>query len=267
MTADERYVMIELKTPRELDVMRESGRVVARTLAAVREHAAVGVSLRELDELAASIIASAEAKSSFQGYHPGWAPYPYPGVICTSVNDAVVHGVPNDYRLRDGDLVSIDCGAYIDGLHGDAAVSFIVGATDPADAAIIECTERALYAGIAAAQPGGKMGDIGHAISTIGRGAGYGLMADHGGHGIGRAMHEDPFVPNEGRAGRGMRLKPGLVLALEPMFIAGGAAGGRDEYRHDDDGWTLRTTDGTRAAHAEHTVAITEEGPVILTAL
>lgn len=255
--------MIELKTPAELDVMRESGRVVARTLAAVREHSAVGVSLRELDDLAADVIASAGAKPSFLHYHPSWAPSPYPGSICTSVNDAVVHGLPNGYRLRDGDLVSIDCGAYIDGLHGDAAVSFVIGEADPADLALIECTERALYAGIDAARPGNKLGDIGHAIGTIGRAAGYGLMEDHGGHGIGRAMHEDPHVANEGRPGRGLRLKPGLVLALEPMFIAGGD----DRYRRDDDGWTLRSLDGTRAAHAEHTVAITEDGPVILTAM
>jgi methionyl aminopeptidase len=255
--------MIELKTPGELDVMRESGRVVARTLTAVREHSAVGVSLRELDDLAADIIASAGAKPSFLHYHPSWAPSPYPGSICTSVNDAVVHGVPNDYRLRDADLVSIDCGAYIDGLHGDAAVSFVVGEADAADVALIECTERALHAGIAAAQPGNKLGDIGHAIGTIGRAAGYGLMADHGGHGIGRAMHEDPHVANEGRPGRGLRLRPGLALALEPMFIAGGD----DRYRRDADGWTLRSLDGTRAAHAEHTIAITEDGPVILTAM
>lgn len=255
--------MIELKTAQELEVMRESGRVVAKALAAVRAHSAVGVSLRELDEVAASIIAAAGAKPSFQDYHPSWAPFPYPSVICTSVNDAIVHGLPNDYRLRDGDLVSIDCGAYIDGLHGDAAVSFILGAARSADTALVECTERALHAGIAAMQPGGKLGDVGHAIGTIGRAAGYGLMADHGGHGIGRSMHENPHVANEGSRGRGMRLKPGLVLALEPMFIAGG----RDEYRRDEDGWTLRSIDGTRAAHAEHTVAITEDGPVILTAL
>jgi methionyl aminopeptidase len=254
--------VIELKSPRELEVMRKAGRVVANALAATRSHAKVGVSLRELDELAADVISDAGAKPSFLHYHPSWADSPYPGVICASVNDAVVHGIPGGYRLADGDLLSIDCGAYIDGLHGDAAVSFIVGTEDPADKALIEDTERALYAGIAAAQVGSRMGDIGHAIGTVGRSIGYGLMENHGGHGVGRAMHEDPHVPNEGRPGRGMRLRAGLVIAIEPMFIAGG----HDEYWTDSDGWTLRTKDGSRASHAEHTIAITDKGPVILTA-
>lgn len=254
--------MVELKTLKELEVMRESGRVVANALAAVRDHAKEGVSLRELDEVAAATIGDAGAKPSFLHYHPSWADTPYPGVICTSVNDAVVHGIPNKYRIADGDLVSIDCGAYLDGLHGDAAISFIVGTIAPADEKMIEITTLALNAGIAAAQVGNKIGDIAHAIGVVGREAGYGLMENHGGHGVGRAMHEEPFVPNEGRAGRGMKLRPGLVLALEPMFIAGG----RDQYWTDEDGWTLRTVDGTRAAHVEHTIAITEAGSVILTA-
>ena len=255
--------MIELKTPVELATMREAGRIVATALSTVRQSAEVGISLRELDEIATTTISDAGAKPSFLHYHPSWAANPYPGVICTSVNDAVVHGVPSDYQIGDGDLVSIDCGAYVDGLHGDAAISFVVGKAHPADLELIECTERALYAGINAARAGSKMGDISHAIGVVGRAAGYGLMADHGGHGVGRAMHEAPHVPNEGKAGRGLRLRPGLVLALEPMFIADG----RDQYWRDDDGWTLRTIDGARAAHAEHTIAITEDGPVILTAL
>lgn len=241
--------------------MRAAGLVVADTLAALRRHAREGTSLRELDELAADLISQAGAKPSFLHYHPRWAPGPYPGVICTSVNDAVVHGVPGAYQLASGDLVSVDCGAYIDGLHGDAAVSFIVGEADPADEALIERTEQALAAGIAAARAGATLGDVSHAIGRIGRAAGYGLLANHGGHGVGRAMHEDPHVPNEGRPGRGLRLRPGLVIALEPMFIAGG----RDTY-WSDDGWTLRTSDGSRAAHVEHTIAVTDDGPVILTA-
>ncbi|MBV8931823.1 MAG: type I methionyl aminopeptidase [Kutzneria sp.] len=255
--------MIELKTADEVATMRESGRVVAKALAATREGAKVGTSLRELDQIAAAVISDAGAKPSFLHYHPSWAPSPYPGVICTSVNDAVVHGVPSDYRIADGDLVSIDCGAYVDGLHGDAAISFVVGSADPTDLDLIACTERALYAGIDAARAGAKLGDVSYAIGVVGREAGYGLMADHGGHGVGRAMHEEPYVPNEGKAGKGLRLREGLVLALEPMFIMGG----RDQYWRDEDGWTLRTVGGTRAAHVEHTIAITGDGPVILTEL
>jgi len=254
--------MIELKTPAQLDVMREAGSVVAATLAAVRSRAAVGVSLLELDAVAAATISDAGAKPSFLNYHPPFAPSPYPAVICTSVNDAVVHGIPTGYRLEDGDLVSIDCGAIVDGWHGDAAVSFTVGTPRPADLALVESTNRGLHAGIAACRPGAKLGDVSHAIGAVGRAAGYGLLADHGGHGVGRAMHEMPHVPNEGRPGRGLRLRPGLVIAIEPMFLAGG----RDGYRVGDDGWTLYTGDGSRAAHAEHTIAITRDGPVILTA-
>ncbi|QRP47326.1 type I methionyl aminopeptidase [Amycolatopsis sp. FDAARGOS 1241] len=253
--------MVELKTPAEIAAMREAGRVVARALAAVREAASTGVSLVELDAVAAQVMTEAGAKPSFLGYHPRWAPTPYPGVICASVNDAIVHGIPGRYRLQEGDLLSIDCGAAVDGWHGDAAVSFVVGGADPADLALIAATEEALAAGIAAAQPGAKMGDISAAIGTVGRAAGYGVTEDHGGHGVGRAMHEDPPVPNDGRAGRGLRLRPGLVIAIEPMFTRGGL----DQYRHDPDGWTLRTTDRTRASHSEHTVAITDAGPVVLT--
>ena len=253
--------MVEIKTEAELEIMREAGRVVARTLQAVKEAAAIGVSLRELDELAAQVIADAGAKPSFLGYQPHSAPYPYPAVLCTSVNDMVVHGIPTAYRIQDGDLVSIDCGAYIDGWHGDAAISFVVGEADPADLALIEATERALAAGIAAAQPGGKLGDISHAVGAAAHASGFGLMDDHGGHGIGRAMHEDPHLPNDGRAGRGLRLRPGLVLAIEPMLIAGGTSA----YRYAEDGWSIRTADGSRAAHVEHSVAITEDGPRVLT--
>jgi methionyl aminopeptidase len=252
--------MVEIKTESELAMMREAGRVVANTLHAVKEAAAIGVSLRELDEVAAHVISEAGAKPSFLHYQPRSAPTPYPNVLCASVNDVVVHGIPTAYRIQDGDLVSIDCGAIVDGWNGDAAISFVVGNADPADLALIEATERALAAGIAAAQPGAKLGDISYAIGAAGRASGYGMVEDHGGHGIGRAMHEDPHLPNEGRAGRGMRLKPGLALAIEPMLTRGG-----DAYRYAEDGWSILTADGSRAAHVEHTIAITEDGPRVLT--
>ncbi|RLU81610.1 type I methionyl aminopeptidase [Streptomyces griseocarneus] len=255
--------MVEIKSDGELDAMREAGRVVARALAAVREAAAVGVRLRELDEAARAVLGEAGATSPFLGYRPPFAPTPFPAVICASVNDAVVHGIPGDHRLADGDLVSIDCGAQVDGWTGDSAISFTVGTARPADTELIEATRRALDAGIAAATVGNRMGDISHAIGTVARAARCGMPAEFGGHGIGRRMHEDPPVPNEGRPGRGLPLRHGLVLAIEPMLMAGGS----DAYVTDPDGWTLRTADGSRAAHIEHTVAITEAGPRILTLL
>lgn len=253
--------MVEIKSDAALAAMREAGRVVANALAAVRAEAALGVSLLELDEVARGVLRAAGATSPFLGYRPSFAPVPFPGVICASVNDAVVHGIPDGYRLRDGDLVSIDCGAVLDGWAGDAAVSFVVGTARPEDTDVIDATRRALEAGIAAAVVGNRTGDIGHAIGTVARRGRYGLLDGYGGHGIGRRMHEDPHVPNESRPGRGYPLRPGLVLAIEPMLILGG----RDDYDTDPDGWTLRTTDGARAAHIEHTVAITEDGPRILT--
>ncbi|GAA1344465.1 type I methionyl aminopeptidase [Saccharothrix algeriensis] len=254
--------MIELKSPGELAAMRAAGLVVADALAAVRDRARVGVSLLELDEVAAAVIRAAGAGSSFLHYRPSFAPTPFPGHICASVNDVIVHGIPSAYRLREGDLVSIDCGAHLDGWHGDAAVSFVVGRADPADDALVRTAERALAAGIAAAVPGNRMGDVSAAVGRVGRAAGYGIPADFGGHGIGRAMHEAPGVPNEGRPGRGLTLRAGMALAIEPMFHAGG----RDAYREADDGWALHTVDGSRAAHVEHSVAITEDGPLVLTA-
>jgi methionyl aminopeptidase len=254
--------MIELKTPTELDAMRAAGAVVGAGLAAVREAAAVGIRLIDLDEVARDILTKHGAKSSFLGYVPGFASTPFPAVICASINDVIVHAIPDRSRLADGDLVSIDFGANIDGWHGDAAVSFVVGNADPADLSLIDATTQALAAAIAVAVPGGRMGDISHAVGSIGRAAGYGIPEDFGGHGIGRAMHEPPGVPNDGRPGRGLRLRAGLVLAIEPMFHAGG----NDAYRVAADGWALHTTDGSRAAHMEHTIAITDDGPRILTA-
>ncbi|MFG2292461.1 type I methionyl aminopeptidase [Streptomyces sp. NPDC048603] len=254
--------MVELKTEREIDEMRAAGRVVARALAAVRDAAGVGVSLLDLDRVARDVLRAEGADSPFLGYRPSFAPAPFPGVICTSVNDAIVHGIPDGYRLRDGDLVSVDCGARLDGWVGDAAVSFTVGRERPADRKLITTAEAALAAGIEQARPGNRIGDIAHAIGTVCRAAGYGVPDGFGGHGIGRSMHEDPGVPNEGRPGRGMRLRPGMVIAIEPMLIAGGG----DDYLTAGDGWTLRTSDGSRAAHAEHTVAVTPDGPRVLTA-
>jgi methionyl aminopeptidase len=255
--------VVELKTPLEIDAMRGAGRVVAAALAAVREQAAAGVRLSELDQVARAVLAGAGATSPFLGYQPGFAGSPFPGVICASVNDAALHGIPGKYRLRDGDLLSVDCGATLDGWTGDAAVSFTVGSPRQDDLRLIKTTEDALAAGIRAAVPGGRLGDISAAIGQVARAAGYGLHTDFGGHGVGRTMHESPSVPNDGRAGRGLRLAAGLVLAIEPWFMAGGV----DSYRVDRDGWTLRSGDGSRAAHAEHTVAITEDGPRILTQL
>jgi len=254
--------VVELKAPAEIEAMRAAGRVVAAVLTAVRDRAAVGVRLDELDQVARSVLAEAAASSPFLHYQPSFAHTPYPAVICTSVNDAALHGIPTRYRLADGDLLSVDCGATLHGWTGDAAISLTVGEPRTADARLIKTAEQALAAGIAAAVPGGRLGDVSAAISAVGRAAGYGLNTDFGGHGVGRTMHESPSVPNEGRAGRGLRLSPGLVIAIEPWFMAGGD----DGYYVDDDGWTLRTGDRSRAAHVEHTVAVTDDGPLILTA-
>ncbi|MGW6416480.1 type I methionyl aminopeptidase [Streptomyces sp. NPDC055055] len=255
--------MVEIKTNESLDAMREAGRVVARALTAAREAAAPGVALAELDRAAREVLAEAGAGSPFLGYHPEWAPVPFPAVVCLSVNDAIVHGIPGSDRLADGDLVSVDCGATLDGWVGDAAVSFTVGRARPEDTRLIATAERALEAGIAAAVVGNRIGDIAHAVGRVCREAGYGIPDGFGGHGIGRTMHEDPGVPNEGRPGRGMRLRHGMTLAIEPMLIGGGT----DGHYTAGDGWTIRTLDGSRASHAEHTVAITDAGPRVLTAL
>ncbi|MFJ8079773.1 type I methionyl aminopeptidase [Streptomyces sp. NPDC096205] len=254
--------MVELKTDSSIDAMHAAGQFVARALTAVREAAGVGVSLLELDEVAREVLREAGATSPFLGYRPSFAPTPFPAVICASVNDAIVHGIPTAYRLRDGDLLSVDCGAELDGWAGDSALTFTVGTPRPADLRLIETAERALAAGIDAAVVGNRIGDIAYAIGSVCRAAGYGIPDGFGGHGIGRRMHEDPGVPNEGRPGRGMKLRHGMALAIEPMLVASG----RDDYHAAADGWTLKTNDGSRAAHAEHTVAITDSGPRILTA-
>ena len=253
--------MVEVKSPAEIDAMRAAGRVVATALAAARDRAAVGVSLRELDGVVRDVLADAGARSTFLGYQPRFAPVPFPAVLCTSVNDAALHGIPTGYRLRDGDVLSLDFGAEVDGWAADAAQTVIVGAARPEDARLVATTRAALDAAIAVARPGARIGDVSAAIGAIAREAGYGVNTDFGGHGIGRRMHEEPSVPNDGRPGRGLPLRPGLVVAIEPWFLAGG----RDGFHAGPDGWALLTDDGSRAAHAEHTVAITADGPRILT--
>ena len=254
--------MIVLKTANEIEALREAGRVVALAHAAMRAAAAPGVTLKELDSVAADVLAKHGATSAFLGYQPHFASSPFPGVICASVNDQIVHGIPTEYALQEGDLLSIDFGAVLSGWVGDAAVTYPIGAPrDQADIDLIERTDAALAAGIEAAVVGNRIGDISHAIATIARQHGYGMPEGWGGHGVGREMHEDPSVPNDGKPGRGLRLKPGLVIAIEPMFIEGG----EDSYRLADDGWTVLTIDGTNSAHSEHTIAITEDGPRILT--
>lgn len=253
--------MVTLKTEAELALMRIAGQVVARTLAAVAGAARPGVRLADLDELAAGVIADAGAKPSFTGYHPAWAPTPYPAVLCLSVDNAVVHGIPDGRVLREGELLSIDCGAYVDGYHGDAAITVPIGDVDEVGRRLARTCDEALAAGIAAAQIGARLSDISHAIELVARASGFGLPDGLGGHGIGTAMHEDPPVPNTGRPGRGMELREGLVLAIEPMLIESGST----RCRTTADGWTVVTADGSRAVHSEHTIAITAAGPVIFT--
>ncbi|MFV8162391.1 type I methionyl aminopeptidase [Mycobacterium sp. 134] len=253
--------MVDLKTKQQVEAMAAAGAVVAETLRTIAENAAAGHTAADLDRIAAEILASHGAASPFLDYQPRWAPSPFPAVLCVSVNDAVVHGIPDDTVLADGDLVSVDFGAILNGWCGDAARSFVIGTPRTADSALIEATDAALAAGIAAVRPGNTLGDIGHAIASVAREAGYGLLANHGGHGIGRTMHEAPHVPNSGQPGEGLTLQPGLVIAIEPMLIADGTTG----YVHDPDGWTLRSATGARSAHSEHTVAVTTDGARILT--
>lgn len=245
---------IACRSADDLATMREAGRVVAHMHAAIRETLAPGVSLRELDCIGRDVLRDHSATSNFLGYHG------YPSVICASVNEVVVHGVPGDLSLVDGDIVSIDCGAIVDGWHGDAAFTAPIGEVDDEAAALIEVAEAALDAAMAVMQPGARLSDIGHAVQTVAEAAGFSVVREYTGHGIGRAMHEEPAVPNFGKPGRGPRLEPGNVLAIEPMITAGDPATTTLE-----DGWTVVTLDASRAAHAEHTIAITEAGPEILT--
>jgi methionyl aminopeptidase len=253
--------VIELRNPTEIEQMRPAGRFVAEVLTALKAAAGVGVNLLDLDALAHDMIKERGAESCYVDYHPSFGAMPFGKVLCTSVNDAVLHGLPHDYRLRDGDLLSLDFAASVDGWVCDSAVSLVVGEARPEDLALIDVTERALDQAIEVAVVGNRLGDISHAIGRTARAAGLGVNLQFGGHGVGRTMHGDPHVPNDGRPGRGLRLEPGLVIAIEPWFLAS-----TDQIYTDKDGWTLRSMDGSRGAHSEHTVAITEDGPLVLTA-
>lgn len=253
--------MIELKTRTERDAMGAAGRVVASVLVAVRAHARVGTALRELDELARSIIHESGAVPVLLGDHPTWAPSPFPAALSTSINDAIVRGIPGRARLVEGDLVSIDCGVSVQGWCASSAITFSVGAARQVDVDLVRATQQALDDGIAAAQPENRTGDVSRAIGVVGRSGGYGIPATLGGHGIGRDQREPPWVPNDGRSGDGMPLRPGMVLVFAPMFLAGG----RDSIQTGENGRTRYTEDGTRAAHIAHTVAISEQGPFVLT--
>jgi len=255
--------MIIRKSAGELDLMRRSGAILADTITRVVEAVGPGVSTLDLDRIAATAIADAGAEPSFLGYGGGGGRAEFPAHICASINDEIVHGIPSAERvLGDGDLVSLDFGAIWQGFHSDSAVTVFVGAPPTDDAKrLVEVTEAALDAAIAVVRPGGRLSDIGHAIEQTAVAHGLGIVREYGGHGIGRAMHEDPFIQNWGAAGRGPELKPGLVVAFEPMLTLGG-----DSTRVMADGWTVRTGDGSLAAHFEHTVAVTEAGAEVLTA-
>jgi methionyl aminopeptidase len=252
--------MIELKEPGEIARMAVTGQFVGELLAELAGIADVGVNLLDLEQHARGRIKERGAESSYWDYAPSFGNGPFHNVLCLSVNDAVLHGLPHSYRLRDGDLLSIDMAVAIDGWVADSAVSVITGTPDPADLKLIEATEVALEAAIAAAQPGARMGDVSAAIGGVAREYGYPVNLEFGGHGVGRTMHESPHVSNDGRAGRGIRLQPGLTIALEPWFCAT-----TDKIKFDKDGWTIRSADGSRTAHSEHTIAITETGPQVLT--
>ncbi|WP_456697997.1 type I methionyl aminopeptidase [Aeromicrobium sp. P5_D10] len=248
---------IEIKTPAQIEAMRAAGLVVGRTLEVLRESALAGVSTRELDVIAAEAIRSMGATSNFLGYHG------FTGVICTSVNDEVVHGIPGDRVLRDGDIISIDCGAIVDGWHGDAAITVAIGDVPDEVTELMRVTEESMWRGIAAARLGGRVSDISHAIeSTVVAAGDYGIVDGYTGHGIGSAMHQPPDVPNFGKPRRGPKLVKGLALAVEPMISLG-----TDQTRTLADDWTVVTTDGSWAAHFENTFTLTDRGAWVLTAI
>jgi len=253
--------MIEILTPAEIGRARVTGALVADILYALKRRAAVGTNLLEIDRWARDMILEAGATSCYVDYAPSFGRGAFGHYICTAVNDAVLHGLPHDYALADGDLLTLDLAVVLDGVAADSAISFIVGETQPAESiALIETTRRALAAGIAAAVPGARIGDLSHAIGSVLADAGYPVNMEFGGHGIGSTMHQDPHVANDGRPGRGYKLRPGLMLALEPWIMVDTA-----ELVTDADGWTLRSATGARTAHSEHTIAITNDGAEILT--
>lgn len=253
--------MIEILNERQVEEARAAGRFVADVLGALQKRVQTGTNLLEIDRWAAAMIAEAGATSCYVDYAPSFGRGPFGHVICTSVNDAVLHGLPHDYRLRKGDLLSLDFAVAVDGWVADSAVSFTVGGDRrPDDQRMIDATRAALDAGIAAAQPGAKTGDISAAIGEVLTGAGYAVNLEFGGHGVGRTMHQDPHIANTGRPGRGVVLRPGMLLAIEPWVMAD-----TDKLVVDPDGWTLRSATGARTAHSEHTVAVTADGPLVLT--
>ena len=253
--------MIEILNPTELARARDTGALVAHILHTLQGRAVVGTNLLEIDRWAQAMIVEAGAQSCYVDYAPSFGRGPFGHYICTSVNDAVLHGKPRDQVLADGDLLTLDLAVSLGGVVADSAVSFVVGRTQPAESlALIEVTERALAAAIAVAGPGARIGDLSHAIGTVLDGAGYPINLEFGGHGVGSTMHQDPHISNAGRPGRGFTLRPGLLLAIEPWVMAD-----TDELVTDADGWTLRSATGCRTAHSEHTVAITEDGAEVLT--
>lgn len=252
---------IELRTPTQVDEMRPAGQFVGEVLTALVEAADVGVDLLDLDALAHRMIRERGAESCYIDYAPSFGRGPFGKVLCTSVNDAVLHGLPHRYRLKDGDLLSLDFAVSVDGWVSDSAVSVVVGTPRDEDLALIEATEVALAAGIDAAHAGNRLGDISAAIGDVARSRGLLVNTQFGGHGVGRTMHGEPHVPNDGRAGRGLRLEPGLVIAIEPWFLQS-----TDEIVMDPDGWTIRSADGSRGAHSEHTIAVTDGDALVLTA-
>ncbi|GAB4106617.1 type I methionyl aminopeptidase [Micromonospora taraxaci] len=253
--------MIEILSPTDLPRARDTGALVAGILQTLKSRSVVGTNLLDIDAWAQSMIMEAGAQSCYVDYEPSFGRGPFAHYICTSVNDAVLHGLPYDYRLADGDLLSLDLAVSLGGVVADSAISFIVGETQPPDSvALIDATQRALSAGIAAAGPGVHIGDISHAIGSVLGAAGYSVNTEFGGHGVGSTMHQDPHVSNTGRPGRGYRLRPGVLLALEPWVMADTAT-----LVTDPDGWTLRSVTGCRTAHSEHTIAITDDGVEVLT--
>ncbi|MFD2419170.1 type I methionyl aminopeptidase [Amycolatopsis pigmentata] len=252
--------MIELKSPAEIHRMHVTGRFVAEVLSEVGRLADVGVNLLDLEHHARGMIKRRGAESCYWDYAPSFGKGPFRNVICLAVNDAVLHGLPHDYTLRDGDVLTADLAVSIDGWAADSAHTVIVGTAAEEDLRLIRATEEALEAAIEVARPGNRLGDISAAIHAVASGYGYPVNTEFGGHGIGRTMHEGPHVPNKGRAGRGLKLRPGLTLALEPWL-----ARTTDQIIYDPDGWTIRSADGSRTAHSEHTVAITEDAPLVLT--
>ena len=255
--------MIELKTPEEIEAMKPAGRFVGNILKTLGETTKVGTNLLEIDDYVRQRIESEpSAQSCYVDYAPDFGTGPFAHYICTSVNDAVLHGIPFDYNLKEGDLLTLDLAISVNGWVGDSAISFVVGKhADPEDLRLIKATQDALEAGIAQAQPGNRLGDISAAIGDVARSQGYTVNLEFGGHGVGHVMHGDPHVPNDGRAHHGYKLRPGLVIAIEPWFLKTT----NEIYQDPQDGWTLRSADGSRGAHSEHTIAITPDGPAILT--